>query len=99
MNQAQFKSLRRGQKVFRDDYDLTMLFSQWVKQAEQPRNVGWDEILWSGPCWSNSKRRAAVYQENRRWVSARAGCILHVPEGKGWFVTAEELLADFDVEI
>jgi hypothetical protein len=99
MDRAQFESLRRGQQVFSDDYDLTMLFSQRVKQAEQPRHVGWNEILWSGPCWSNSKRRAVVYQENRRWVSNQVGCILHVPEGKGWFVTTEELLADFEVEI
>jgi hypothetical protein len=98
MDQAQLESLRRGQQVFSDNYDLVMFFSQWIEQARQPRNVGWDEILWSGPCWSDSDRRAIAYKENFRWAANQAGCILYVPDGKGWFVTKEELLADFEVD-
>jgi hypothetical protein len=99
VDQVQVNSLRRGQEFFSNDYDLVMLFSQWVEKANQPRGVGWDEILWSGPCWSNSDCRAVVYKEDLRWVSYNAGCIIYVPEGKGWFVTQEELLADFEIEI
>jgi hypothetical protein len=98
MEQQQLDNLKKGDwLVLREDESEWMEFLGWTESLSSGLQ-SLDSREWWGPCWADSNDCATIFDIDGKWLCDHGeGALLYVPDGKGFFVTKQELLDDFNL--
>jgi hypothetical protein len=97
MKEQELKNLTKGDVLVLEDEYEWLEFLGWTKSAND-QIFPLDSREWWGPCWANSDDCATIFDIDGEWLCDHGeGALLGVPDGKGFFVTRQELLNDFNL--